>query len=50
MLSLSILGAATAWIVVGILLILVVLAWTLVDLIYAAAGIARDGQGRVIAH
>jgi len=48
MLSLSIVGAATAWFVVGILFILCVLAWALLDFISAIAGVARDNQGRVI--
>ena len=48
MLSLSIVGAATAWIVIGIPFILAVLAWALVNLIYAIAGITKDSQGRFI--
>ena len=48
MLSLSIVGAATAWIVIGIPFILAVLAWALVDLICAIAGVTKDSQGRFI--
>ena len=48
MLLLSVVGAATAWIVIGIPFILIILAWVLVDLTYAATGMATDNQGRVI--
>jgi TM2 domain-containing membrane protein YozV len=48
MLCLSIVGVATAWIVIGIPFILAISAWILVDLIYAATGMAADSQGRVI--
>jgi len=48
MLFLSIVGVATAWIVIGIPFILIISAWVLVDLIYAATGMATDSQGRVI--
>ena len=48
MLSLSIVGIATAWIVIGIPFILAVSAWALFDLIHALAGVAKDNQGRVI--
>jgi TM2 domain-containing membrane protein YozV len=48
MLCLSIVGVATAWIVIGIPFILIISAWVLVDLIYAATGMATDSHGRVI--
>jgi TM2 domain-containing membrane protein YozV len=48
MLLLSITGVATAWIIIGIPFILTISAWVLVDLIYAATGMATDRQGRVI--
>lgn len=48
MLLLSIVGVATAWIVIGIPFILIILAWVLVDLIYATTGMAKDSQGQLI--
>jgi TM2 domain-containing membrane protein YozV len=48
MLSLSIVGVATAWIIIGIPFILAVSDWALFDLIYAVAGVAKDNEGRVI--
>ncbi len=48
MLSLSIVGAATAWFVVGIPFILCVSAWALLDFISAIAGVARDNQCRIV--
>ena len=50
MLCLSIVGVATAWIVIGIPFILAILAWVLVDLIYAATGMATDSHGKVISY
>jgi TM2 domain-containing membrane protein YozV len=48
MFSLSIVGIATAWFVIGIPFILVVSAWALFDLICAVAGAAKDNRGGVI--
>jgi TM2 domain-containing membrane protein YozV len=48
MLSLSIVGIATLWIIIGIPFILAVSAWVLFDVICALAGVAKDSQGRVI--
>jgi len=48
MLSLSIVGVAMAWFVIGTPFILAVSAWALLDLIFTLAGVARDDQGRII--